>query len=256
MLSATNGVNESLQSPNLYLLRALQEIDALKHELRRLREDKVWEAGVQTAKSLEEKLGFDDKLPATRQRKVPRRIDDHAFTQVVLTPLQVMKAAFYVALTDRLITELDARFPSEMIDFAFLDPLHFVAIDGERRVHQLASRYEQLDPDQVITEWRLSHHIVSANATVTEAYSQLQTTMHQLRFLYQVLLTLPVTTASVERGFSKLSLVKSKLRSTMNQDRLESLLLASIEKYLLLAIKDKDLVARFASTADQRMLLA
>ena len=84
---------------------------------------------------------------------------------------------------------------------------------------------------------------------------QSTTTMHQLRFLYQVLLTLPVTTASVERGFSKLSLVKSKL-STMNQDRLESLLLASIEKDILLAIQDKDLIARFASTADRRMLLA
>ena len=182
--------------------------------------------------SLAKKLGFDDELPAERQRKVPSRIDNHAFTQVVLTPLQRMKAAFYVALIDRLITELDARFPSEKIDFAFLDPRHFAAIDGERKLRQLAGRYEQLDPDQVITEWRLSHHIVSADATVTEAYSQLPTTMHQLRFLYQVLLTLPVTTASVGRGFSKLSLVKSKLRSTMNQDRLESLLLASTEKDL------------------------
>ena len=152
-----------------------------------------------TAKSLAEKLGLDDELPATLQRKVPRRIDDYAFTQVVLTPLQRMKAAFYVALIDRPITELDARFPSEMIDFAFLDPRYFAAIDGERRLRQLASRYEQLDPDQVITEWRLSHYIVSADGTVTEAYSQLQTTMHQLRFLYQVLLTLPVTTTSVER---------------------------------------------------------
>ena len=82
-----------------------------------------------------------------------------------------MKAAFYVALIDRLITELDARFPSEMFDFAFVDPRHFAAIDGERRLRQLASRYEQLDPDQVITEWRLSHHIVSSDATATKAYS-------------------------------------------------------------------------------------
>ena len=66
VLSATNVVSESLQSPNLYLLRAQQDIDALKQELRRLREDKVWETGVQTAKSLAEKLGFDDELPATR----------------------------------------------------------------------------------------------------------------------------------------------------------------------------------------------
>jgi hypothetical protein len=77
-----------------------------------------------------------------------------------------------------------------------------------------------------------------------------------LRFLYRVLLTLPVTTASVERGFSKVLIGKSKLRSTMNQDRLEALVLASIEKDLLLDLKDSDLVACFASQADRRMLLA
>jgi len=55
-----------------------------------------------------------------------------------------------------------------------------------------------------------------------------------LRHLYKVLLTLQVTTASVERGFSMLLLVKSKLRSTMTQERLEALLLATVEKDLLL----------------------
>ena len=50
--------------------------------------------------------------------------------------------------------------------------------------------------------------------------------------LYRVLLTLPVTTASVERGFSKLTLVKSKLRSTMAEGRLEALLIAAVERVL------------------------
>ena len=74
--------------------------------------------------------------------------------------------------------------------------------------------------------------------------------------MYKVLLTLPVTTASVERGFSKLTIVKSKLRSTMKQERLEALMLASVEKDLLLQLDDAELVANFASKADRRMLLA
>ena len=63
------------------------------------------------------------------------------------------------------------------------------------------------------------------------------------------------TTAPVERGFSKLSMVKSKLRSTMSQGRLEALNLASVERDILLNLNDADLVARFASQADRRMLL-
>jgi len=76
------------------------------------------------------------------------------------------------------------------------------------------------------------------------------------RHLYKVLLTLPVTTASVESGFSKLSLVKSKLRSTMTQETLEALLLATVEKDLLLCLDDAALVACFAAKAERKFLLA
>ena len=73
--------------------------------------------------------------------------------------------------------------------------------------------------------------------------------------MYKVLLTLPVTTASVQRGFSKMSIVKSKLRSTMAQERLEALLLATVERDLLLRLNDADLVAVFAAKANRKLLL-
>jgi len=40
----------------------------------------------------------------------------------------------------------------------------------------------------------------------------------------QSFIVIPVTSCSCERSFSKLSIVKSKLRSTMGQDRLDGLL--------------------------------
>jgi len=42
--------------------------------------------------------------------------------------------------------------------------------------------------------------------------------------------TIPVTSCSCERTFSKLSFIKTKLRSTMQQDRLDALLTISIEQ--------------------------
>ena len=47
---------------------------------------------------------------------------------------------------------------------------------------------------------------------------------------YRILLTIPVTVASVERSFSKFKLIKSYLRSTMSQERLNGLAMLSIEK--------------------------
>ena len=49
---------------------------------------------------------------------------------------------------------------------------------------------------------------------------------------FTFLQTAPATVASNERLFSKLKVVKNKLRSTMLQDRLESLMLISCERDL------------------------
>jgi len=43
-------------------------------------------------------------------------------------------------------------------------------------------------------------------------------------------LTLPVTRASPERAFSKLKIVKNRLRSTMGQERLQGLMRITCEK--------------------------
>ena len=50
---------------------------------------------------------------------------------------------------------------------------------------------------------------------------------------YRILLTIPVTVASGERSFSKLKLIKSYLRSTMSQERLNELAMLSIEKAMV-----------------------
>lgn len=51
--------------------------------------------------------------------------------------------------------------------------------------------------------------------------------------VYQFLLALPVTVATNERCFSKLKLIKNKLRSTLTPDKMEWLILCSIERDLL-----------------------
>ena len=64
---------------------------------------------------------------------------------------------------------------------------------------------------------------------------------------YRILLTLPVTIASIERSFSKLKLIKSYLRSTMSQERLSGLAILSIKKKMLEELEYKILISQFAS---------
>jgi len=61
------------------------------------------------------------------------------------------------------------------------------------------------------------------------------------------MLTILIWVVSAERSFSKLKLIKSYLRSTMSQQRLNGLVLLSIEKYFLNKINYDNLIDNFTS---------
>ena len=60
--------------------------------------------------------------------------------------------------------------------------------------------------------------------------SHMTASVPELTTVCALFLTLPVTVASAERSFSKLKLIKTYLRSTMAQERLDGLPLLAIER--------------------------
>lgn len=67
------------------------------------------------------------------------------------------------------------------------------------------------------------------------------------------MLTLPVSVATSECSFSKLKIVKNYLRSTMSQERLNSIL--SIESTMLNNVDLKETVDKFASIKARKVNL-
>ncbi|CAK9826879.1 Zinc finger MYM-type protein 1 [Anthophora retusa] len=62
----------------------------------------------------------------------------------------------------------------------------------------------------------------------------------------RILLTIPISTATAERSFSKLKLIKNYLRTTMSQERLTNLTLLFIEHEICEKLNCDDLVKDFA----------
>lgn len=60
-----------------------------------------------------------------------------------------------------------------------------------------------------------------------------------------IALTLPISSASPERAFSKLKLIKTRLRSTMCENRLEGLMIMSCEKDI--SVEPDDIIQQIAS---------
>ena len=81
----------------------------------------------------------------------------------------------------------------------------------------------------------------SLNST---AYSELYT-------VYHFLLTLAITQVECERSFSKLKLIKTRLRSTLSQENLDSLMLMSVESDILNRVSLAKVVDKLASTSKE-----
>jgi len=71
---------------------------------------------------------------------------------------------------------------------------------------------------------------------------------------YEYLLTLPVSVASVERSFSKMKIVKNRLRTKMNDDRLHSLLMCTLETSILDQIDNKKLSQKSSTNKTGRRI--
>ncbi|XP_041946472.1 zinc finger MYM-type protein 1-like [Alosa sapidissima] len=84
--------------------------------------------------------------------------------------------------------------------------------------------------------------------------NNLQDTFTETVSLLKILITTPMTTAESERCFSTLKRIKTFLRNTMAQDRLNALAMLSIEKKLTRDIPDFNtrVIERFATQKDRR----
>ena len=257
-------INETsvlLQSPQLDLLKANTHIESLASELSDLRTENAWNSALRDAVEFSENQEIKADFPETRTRKVPRRLLNNPNVAADIMDIGADKGAErrmqmradYFALLDRLNSEIIERFPKTLKNFAPLQTQNMDMIDAESSLAKIAEIYD-LDVIRLKAQWRLFRRSCGRNYTpIAASYLQVPREHDALRKAYQILLTLPVTSAGVERSFSKLALIKSKLRTTMTQTRLQSLLFCAVEKDILNLLSTDTLVAKFAAAGDRRL---
>lgn len=133
---------------------------------------------------------------------------------------------------------------------AFLDPQHFAAYRQSFPTAALSSLEESygchFDTSSLKTElgvmYAMSDFEGRSPSDLLHFLQQkgLTKSMPQLHLLTCLVLTIPVSTASVERTFSALKRIKTYTRNSTGQARLSALALISVEKQLLIGLKTQD----------------
>ena len=93
-------------------------------------------------------------------------------------------------------------------------------------------------------------------ATFVELYDAIKDDLScygEVKALMEIALSLALTSCSAERAFSKLKLIKTRLRSTMGKERLQSLILTPVKSDILTNLYTELLVKEFADMAPRKM---
>ena len=122
---------------------------------------------------------------------------------------------------------------------------------------KLKSERSDIDGRELYVELKfIQDHIdISMGPLDILKYLKLHGSFPNAIIAYRILLTIPVTVASAERSFSKLKLLKSYLRCTMTQERLNGLATIALANDILEMIKYEDIIEDFISKNTKRMML-
>lgn len=137
--------------------------------------------------------------------------------------------------------------------FTFLSSLSTMSTtDLDNKCKHLADVYHQdIDYNEMFNEClHLKHMQNGINATVPTLYRQivtenLKSIFPNIEIVSRIYLCMMVTNCTGERSFSRLKLIKSNLRSTIGQTRLNSLSLLCIENELLKTVDFTSIIDDF-----------
>ena len=126
-------------------------------------------------------------------------------------------------------------------------------------VEELCQTYDEFNESRLIMQLAMLPDLCPAATTVPEAIEQLRskslevrTLFDQVQLLMELLLVVPASSATAERSFSALRRLKTYLRATMSQERLNHVALLHVHQNRVDCLDIKAIHKAFVSANDYR----
>lgn len=266
ILGVTNCLSQALQRKDQDLVNAMHLVQTSKEELQHIRDNGFDDLLDQVSSFCGE---HDIMVPLMDASFVPRgRSRRRAH---VVTNLHHYRVNYFMAVIDKVLQELNHRFNEVntelLICMACLSPNDsFQAFDKQKLVMfanfypQDFSRRDILElEDQLavyVRDMRRSGEFSQLQGIGSLAKKLVETGKHRAyNHVYKLVtlaLVLPVATASVERAFSAMKIIKSPLRNRMGDQWLSDSLIVYIEKDVFACVNNETIVQRFHEMKTRR----
>ena len=260
ILTSLYRASQKLQASNTDLSVSVRLLSAAHGDLKHLRES--WDDVLLTANALSSAWGIQSEFKKKRQRCAKRFHDELSMDCRLADATQAFKVNVFYKILDVAIGQLEWRFEWHQLVaglFSFIFPktmLKLTDAELESNAESLRKAFPPDFGDDLISEVRSFRREFRDELTSCESVkdvltlllsSSMLSSLPELGAACVLFCTLPVTVAEAERSFSKLKLIKTYLRSTIAQERLDSLAIISIENEAARALDLAELVDQFAA---------
>ncbi|XP_058223043.1 uncharacterized protein LOC131332765 [Rhododendron vialii] len=220
------------------------------------------EAGAKT-KEIASMMGTEPVFYEKRVIRRKKQFDENVGEEVSLLAAESFRVNYFLFVLDHGLSSLESRFEQfqryeETWGFLF-DVKKLNSMTGQCLMAHCVKLEDVLkhegtsdiDGKDLFSELQVLKDCLPRETTkpveVLNFLKQMEGCFPNAWIAYRILLTIPVTVASGERSFSRLKLIKSYLRSTMSQERLNGLAILSIESEMAEEIDFEGIISTFAA---------
>lgn len=261
VLERVETLNSALQRASLNFNEAIAKVEACRSALIYKRDNgfaELWQQSLQF--SMDNNLD-EPQLP--RVRRLPKRLDTGFEQHTFKTPEDMFRPMF-LEVIDTAISSLNNRFVNktsshlkEMEDFLIgtsdgTSVCNFYASDFDRN-RLILHRDMLLDIMRAKSEGSISSVKDCVDFLTSSNNSSILHLLPEIAKYLRVLLTIPVSSCCAERSFSSLRRMKTYLRATMTQQRLNATAVLNVNRSTADCLNMEDIADEFIRRSPLRM---
>lgn len=266
ILGITHELSQALQKDDQDIVNVMDLVKVCKRNLQNMRES-GWDCLLEKVFLFcgKENISVPNMENQYVCRGKPRR------NAPEITNTHYYRFDFFCAVIDFQLQELDNRFNEAntelLLCLACLSPNDSFAAYNKQSLMRLAELYPndfstsellllECQLETYIDDMRSNNKFAELQGIADLAKKLVETKKHKTySFVYLLItlaLVLPVATASVERAFSAMSIIKNRMRNRMGDQWMNDSLIVYLEKDIVKVIDNESIIQRFQKMAPRR----